>query len=136
VHMIVFNLCCERDHHFEGWFDSTDDFHGQVERGLMRCPLCDSAIVNRLPSAPHLNLGNEPAPKQLIKAQGGMMRAVRELFQSLEDVGVGFAEEARKIHYREAPDRGIRGVATDEERRSLVEEGIEVFQLAIPELAK
>jgi hypothetical protein len=39
-----------------------------------------------------------------------------------------FAEEARKIHYLEAPERSIRGEASAEEYEALREEGIEVFR--------
>jgi hypothetical protein len=39
-----------------------------------------------------------------------------------------FAEEARRIHYVEAPERSIRGEASAEEYEALLEEGIEVFR--------
>ena len=45
-------------------------------------------------------------------------------------MGTAFAEEARKIHYKEAPERSIRGQTTLDEAESLREEGIEV--LAVP----
>jgi len=57
------------------------------------------------------------------------MRALRELIDKTENVGDRFAEEARRIHYDEAPARNIRGVATPEDARSLVEEGIDVMAL-------
>lgn len=61
--MKVFNLQCDQGHGFEGWFGSEDDFRSQTERGLLTCPLCSSARVVRLPSAPRLNLGaRAPAP--------------------------------------------------------------------------
>ena len=48
-----------------------------------------------------------------------------------EDVGKSFAEEARKIHYMEAPIRSIRGEASADDYDSLREEGIEVVRLPI-----
>ncbi|TMH00761.1 MAG: DUF1178 family protein, partial [Betaproteobacteria bacterium] len=54
--MKVLNLRCAHDHRFEGWFASDDDYQSQRERGLVECPLCGDAAVERLPSAPRLNL--------------------------------------------------------------------------------
>jgi hypothetical protein len=51
-------------------------------------------------------------------------------------VGDRFAEEARRIHYNEAPARNIRGVTTPEDARALVEEGIEVMPLPVPAALK
>jgi len=49
-----------------------------------------------------------------------------------ENVGENFPEEARRIHYDEAPARAIRGVATADETRDLLEEGILVLPAPIP----
>ena len=62
-----------------------------------------------------------------------MARHIRE---NTEDVGERFAEEARRIHYQEAPARGIRGVATPQESESLADEGIEVFSFPMPQAGK
>ena len=61
------------------------------------------------------------------------MKAVREMMQRTEDVGERFPEEARRIHYGETPERGIRGKASAEEREALRDEGIETFALPIPQ---
>ncbi len=77
------------------------------------------------------------APPMLPEAlQRQVIQAVRQLMAQTEDVGSGFAEEARRIHYGEAEPRGIRGQATLDEARELVEEGIEVLPLAIPDALK
>jgi hypothetical protein len=55
-----------------------------------------------------------------------------ELLTQSEDVGAQFPEEARRIHYHEAPARSIRGQATPEQHEELVEEGIPVARLPIP----
>lgn len=52
--MKVYNLACDLEHHFEGWFASEDDFLSQQVSGRLCCPVCDSAHVSRLPSAPHI----------------------------------------------------------------------------------
>jgi hypothetical protein len=52
------------------------------------------------------------------------------------DVGEQFAEEARRIHYGETEARAIRGKASVEDARELIEEGIELIALPIPEHLK
>jgi hypothetical protein len=51
-------------------------------------------------------------------------------------VGQNFAEEARKMHYGESEERNIRGQASLEETRELLEEGIEVLPLPMPDAMK
>ncbi|MBQ6657322.1 MAG: DUF1178 family protein [Ottowia sp.] len=131
--MKVLNLRCTHGHGFEGWFSSEEDFLGQQERGLLSCPICGSADVARLPSAPHLNLGAQP-PEQGGEARGqaAWLHMVREVLAHTEDVGERFAEEARRIHYGEVEQRGIRGQATAEQTEELLDEGIPVLPLPLP----
>ncbi len=156
--MKVLDLHCEHDHIFEGWFASEDDFQSQLSSGLLTCPICASRSIEKKLSAPRLNLGaSEPhapvasseqsstlapthhmdmaqiSPEQL---QAAWMKAVKEVMAQTEDVGERFTEEARKIHYGEAEDRGIRGQATREEAQALEEEGIQVLALPIPAALK
>lgn len=140
--MKVLNLQCSHAHGFEGWFASEDDFQGQLARGLVECPLCGDTQVSKLPSAPRLNLGasepKEAAPKQEVMSapnaqlQAAWMQLVKQVVANTEDVGERFAEEARKIHYGETEERGIRGQASREETQALLEEGISVLPLPIP----
>lgn len=58
--MLVVDLLCAHGHHFEGWFQSSDDLNSQKERGLLSCPMCGGQDVQRLPSASRINLGAEP----------------------------------------------------------------------------
>lgn len=67
------------------------------------------------------------------QVQAAFLNGMRELMNRSEDVGSEFAEEARKIHYKESPERSIRGHTTNDEAQSLREEGIEILSLpAIP----
>ena len=156
--MKVLDLRCANGHGFEGWFGSEDDFLGQNGRGLIECPLCADRVVTRMPSAPRLNLsGARPAGdtkpgRAVAPAEPGgetpgagtpqpdmqvlWLQAVRHALANTDDVGERFAEEARRIHYGEADTRGIRGVATPQERESLREEGIEVLSIPIPPALK
>ena len=148
--MKVLNLQCGEGHGFEGWFASHDDYDAQRSRGLLTCPVCNSAEVSKLPSAPRLNLGAEgprpeasatvpaeAAPQALAQVspqqlQAAWMKMVRHVMANTEDVGVKFAEEARKIHYGETENRNIRGQASREETEALLDEGIDILPLPVP----
>ncbi|MBK7684951.1 MAG: DUF1178 family protein [Rhodocyclaceae bacterium] len=149
--MIVLNLSCDQGHHFEGWF-TRDAFGEQVTRGMVNCTHCQSVAVTALPSGPYVhamrrerhshggdrhhsgeNAGDEslvqmPTPdvaKQLFASLAMMARTA-------ENVGINFPEEARRIHYNEAPARTIRGIASGDETRELLEEGIMVLPALVP----
>lgn len=153
--MKVLNLQCASSHGFEGWFGSEADFLDQRERGLLECPLCGDTEVTKLPSAPRLNLGaveparatppktpaQVPAPASVAAPtpaalQAAYLKMVREVMTRTEDVGERFADEARRMHYGEAEERGIRGQATAAETQELLEEGIPVLPLPIPKALK
>ncbi len=126
--MKVLDLQCSHGHVFEGWFASHDDYESQRERGLLTCPVCEDAQVNKMLSAPRLNLAQTP-PQQM---QAAMLKMVRHVMANTEDVGNRFAEEARKIHHGEAQERSIRGQASREETEALLDEGIDILPLPVP----
>lgn len=142
--MIVFDLGCENSHRFEGWFSSTADFERQLAERLVTCPLCGSANVSKLVHASYVNTGAGRQKPARSAEQGGsprpyanvgsevLNRLVEYIIENTEDVGAAFPEEARKIHYREAPERRIRGTATPDEVEALKEEGVEIVALPIP----
>jgi hypothetical protein len=146
--MKVLDLECGDGHVFEGWFASEEDFQSQRERSLIECPVCGTASVSKKLSAPRLNLAgsaaeNAAAPQETVAVAGAeqalqaaWMTMARRVLASTDDVGERFAEEARKIHYGESKERGIRGQASRAETESLLEEGIAVMQLPLPEALK
>jgi len=144
--MKVLDLKCSLDHRFEGWFASTDEFESQLSRKLVACPICSTTDVSRMPSAPRLNLSSarsddsapvSPAAKGGDSAQQARaLNFMREILAKTENVGDRFAEEARRMHYDEAPARNIRGVATPEDAHALMEEGIDVMPLPVPAALK
>lgn len=157
--MLVLNLGCAQGHRFEGWFGSAQDFESQQTRGLVSCPVCASAEVQRLPSAPRLNVAHlrqekssgsaikppsgptaeqgepsSPEAATVSRLQQAALQALRQVMAKTEDVGERFAEEARRMHYGEAEERAIRGRASREDALALVDEGIEL--IALPEALK
>lgn len=148
--MKVLDLQCAHGHVFEGWFSTADDFEDQLARRLLECPLCGDGTITRLPSAPRLNLGAgapEGAPPKPVAPDAGSravaalppaalqaawLQMVRRVVAETEDVGARFADEARRMHHGEAEARAIRGEATAEQTRELLDEGIPVMPLPLP----
>ncbi len=145
--MKVFDLCCDQEHTFEGWFASGEDFDRQLAVGMIECPVCASVDVRKLLSAPRLNLGGaqnatESSGKELVampnddSMRSMMLQIARHIAANSEDVGERFPEEARRIHYEEAPKRSIRGMASKEDAAELKDEGIEVMPVPFGNLLK
>jgi hypothetical protein len=141
--MIVFNLGCENSHRFEGWFASSEDFERQVGGKLVACPLCGNANIARLPHAAHVKSGAKERPARGERATASaqqyanmgsevLAKLMEHIIENTEDVGAAFPEEARRIHYHEAPERRIRGTASRDEVEALKDEGVEVVALPLP----
>ena len=148
--MIIYDLSCDQEHRFEGWFRSAEDFSRQQEGCLLTCPVCSSQRIEKIPSGGHIVHRTGSAPGTPAQAEhrapapsGPTVPAVtpqqvlRELVNAVirhsEDVGSEFAAEARKIHYAEAPARAIRGQASADEYEALQDEGIDVLRLPVPD---
>ena len=150
--MIRYTLRCERDHAFESWFQSSSAYETQEKRRLVTCPVCGSAKVERAIMAPQIVSKKDrdhavPAPAAttevtaptstpLMMAQERELRAkLKELrdhiVKNADNVGEGFPNEARKMHYGDIEHRPIYGEASPEEARSLIEEGVEVSPLPV-----
>jgi hypothetical protein len=133
--VIVFELICADRHRFEGWFASAEDFEGQKARGLLSCPVCSDSRIEKLLTA-KIGRPDAEATASAAPAVPAQPRNLNEMIDLIllhtENVGREFPAEARRIHRKEARERSIRGVATGEETRDLLEEGIAVMPLPIP----
>lgn len=131
--MIKYRLICDLDHEFEGWFRDSADFDVQSEEGLVECPACGSEHVRKAVMAPAISRGKASRGERLAVVQQDMARAVERARNYVEKnfdyVGDKFPEEARKIHYGEARERGIYGEASGKEVKRLIDEGVEVAPL-------
>lgn len=155
--MIAYDLLCSAgDHRFEGWFGSSADFSDQQAKGLLVCPVCGDSEVQKAVMAPNVGRkGNQLAvperktagsiageavplanmsemPKELVEAIGKIAQMQAKILEKSDWVGDRFAEEARAIHYGDAPDRIIHGSASIDDARELYEEGISVAPLPLP----
>lgn len=134
--MIVFELICADRHRFEGWFASAEDFEGQKARGLLSCPVCSDSSIEKLLTA-KIGRHEAEAPQRAqapaaVAQPHNLQEMIDVILLNTENVGRDFPSEARRIHRKEARERSIRGIATREETRDLLEEGIAVMPLPIP----
>ena len=158
--MIRYALACDNGHEFESWFPGSATYEAQRARGLVTCPVCDSATVEKQIMAPSIARGDRALPAPPVAAEPcpdapappvpaaqpqpmavfsererefrAMVKAFREhVTKNADYVGKGFADEARKMHYGETEHRSIYGEANLADAKELIEEGIEVHPLPI-----
>ena len=131
--MIVYDLRCELNHHFEGWFRCREDYQKQRNQHMIACPRCASIQIEKCPSAPNViqKIGDEGTNTKadLERLYEAAEQYYQHLIETTEDVGTSFPDEVRKIHYQEAPYRRVRGLATTDEAKELSEEGIELIPI-------
>jgi hypothetical protein len=140
--MIVYQLHCSNGHEFEAWFRDMATYDDQAKRGDVDCPHCGDTSVTKSIMAPNIS----PARTKASLPLGGANQEVRahevaekileavsalriHVEENCDNVGADFAEEAKRIHYGEAEQRGISGTATEEEVSELDEEGVEFYRL-------
>ena len=141
--MIVYQLRCSNGHEFEAWFRDSGTYDQQVKAGNVVCPQCGDVHVCKALMAPNISPSRKRTPAAPDESDRAERRA-REVAEKILDVvgnirshveknfdnvGDEFAEEAKRIYYGEADERGIYGNATNEEAEELDEEGIEFYRL-------
>jgi hypothetical protein len=147
--MIKYSLGCERGHTFESWFQDSAAYDKQAKRGLVSCPVCGSAKVEKSIMAPrlsgtkHSRKAEKPVPSPAEKAPVAMLSPAEQevraklkelkehLTKNADNVGDKFPEEARKMHYGETEHRSIYGEASPQDAKAMAEEGIEFHPLPI-----
>ena len=152
--MIRYNLICDKRHEFESWFADSAAYDKQAKRGLISCPVCGSAKVEKAIMAPRLARKDKstsiavahdaPAPAMPEASTPVAMMSPQEkefrtklkelrdhLTANADNVGRKFPEEARKMHYGETEHRSIYGEASAEDAKELHEEGIAFHPLPV-----
>ena len=140
--MIRYDLICKDRHVFDGWFSSSAAYDEQRKNGSISCPICSTSEIDKqlmthsigrksnrkTETRNPMMAGSDPRMRKLVQK----MRELKEHVENTADyVGDRFAEEARRIHYKEVKERGIYGETTAEDARALVEEGIEIHPLPL-----
>lgn len=116
---------------FEAWFSSSDDFAEQTERGLVQCPYCGSAEVEKAPMAPRVSR-SDGIPVEAKDAIAALASLQARLLTNSEWVGADLPETARAMHLGELEPRPVHGQASADEARSLIDEGVSILPLPLP----
>lgn len=146
--MIHYQLCCDQNHSFDGWYKDSAAFDKLAGAGLVECPVCGSSKVSRALMAPAIARGRSAeapvAAPQPAAQEGGVQAAAgpmpaqmlallqrmrAEVEKNCDYVGHEFADEARRMHRGESERRGIYGETSDSEAEALREEGIDIARL-------
>lgn len=157
--MIVFDLrCSDAGHVFEIWFGSSADYDDQKARGLVTCPYCGSADIEKAVMAPNVGAkgnsradvarpitststpvaaqlpaaANIPSPSEFKAMVSKLAEIQGRMLEGSSYVGSNFADEARSMHLGEQEVRPIHGQTSIEEAKALIEEGVPVAPLLLP----
>ena len=142
--MIKYQLTCDCESKFEGWFPSIEDFENQLATGQLLCPMCDSTKVKRDIMSPSVKKKSTKTPRQrgkeaMMNMAGGQMvmggrartllkQLEKHVKEKFENVGKEFPKEARKAIKGERNEE-FYGTATKKEANDLVKEGIDLFHV-------
>jgi len=150
--MIKYQLNCNNEHQFDGWFPNIAEFERQQEKKLLICPLCDSNQVDRAIMSPGIGKPKSKSKtkttsksqsdnEEFYKAQftddtmipasqaKNILRKIRKkIVTEFDNVGDRFVKEYRKHEKGERDDK-FYGVPSKEEEKELVEEGVDLFHL-------
>lgn len=150
--MIKYQLNCNNEHQFDGWFPNIAEFERQQEKKLLICPLCDSNQVDRAIMSPGIGKSKSKSKtkttsksqldnEEFYKAQftddtmipasqaKNILRKIRKkIVREFDNVGYRFMKEYRKHEKGERNDK-FYGVPSKEEVKELVEEGVDLFHL-------
>ena len=129
--MIVFNLkCIDCDYKFEGWFESSKEFHKQKKNDLICCPSCKKTRIEKDLMTPNLSKKTNSKLNKSKKTIASSMKKLKKMVEkNFEYVGDKFTEEAKKMKYGEREEKSIYGEATLEQTKELIDEDIDVIPL-------
>ena len=138
--MITFDLECSQGHIFEGWFNNIQSFEEQNAKKMVLCPYCNDARIKRVlsPVATRISSRSDRIDGPQASRPVDYGRLAREVVEyinkNFQDVGPDFTKEALKMHYGVSDKKSIRGSATQEEEKTLEQEGVEFFKIPLPKV--
>lgn len=129
--MIRYTLICDQDHRFESWFQSSEAFDALAGAGHLSCAVCGSATVSRALMAPSVSAKSSKADLStpMSDAETSLTKLRKDVEDNSDYVGNSFADEARKMHDGDAPERAIWGETKLDDAKKLIEDGVPVMPL-------
>ena len=137
--MIKYNLKCNNSHEFESWFSDSSEFDKLKKKKLLEGIFCSSKKISKSIMAPmisglkknsEINKLNENFQNEKNK----LLKLRKFVENNFEYVGENFSKKVREVYYNKKSKKMIYGITTQEERKELEEEGIDL--LSIPWVSK
>ena len=138
--MIKYNLKCNHEHEFESWFSDSNEFEKLKKKKLLECIYCSSTDIQKSIMSPMVTSTNitkeslEKIDNRKIKEKNNLIKLRKYVEKNFEFVGDNFSKKVREVYYDKKNNKSIYGTTTPEERKELVEEGIDL--LSIPWISK
>ena len=138
--MIKYNLKCHNDHEFESWFSDSIEFDNLKKKNLLECIFCSSKKINKSIMSPMISGIKEQnneikmLRKNLQNNKNKLLQLRKFVEKNFEYVGENFSKRVREVYYDNKNEKTIYGITTQEERKELEEEGIDL--LSVPWINK
>tara|TARA_B100000767_G_scaffold258519_1_gene267328 strand:+ start:437 stop:865 length:429 start_codon:yes stop_codon:yes gene_type:complete len=132
--MIKYILKCGNKHEFESWFSASNEFDKLKKKRLLQCIVCNSKEIEKSIMSPQVSSFSKNNRKLFFKKEEEEIKKVKNdllkmrnfIEKNFEFVGDKFTKKVRDIYYDKKTNKNIYGNATEEERKELHDEGIEL----------
>ena len=138
--MIKYNLKCHNNHEFRSWFSNSQEFEKLKKKKLLECIYCSSKKINKSIMSPMISVVSKKKSDTInleknLKSEKAKLLKIRNYIENnFEYVGKNFIKEVREIYYDKKSERTIYGSTTEDERKELAEEGIDL--ISVPWVSK
>ena len=138
--MIKYNLKCHKDHEFESWFSDSKEFDNLKKKKLLECIFCLSKKIDKSIMSPMLSGTKENNNQIKIlnenfqNNKNKLLKLRKFIENNFEYVGENFSKKVREVYYDKSNKKTIYGTTTQDEKKELEEEGIDL--LSIPWVSK
>ena len=138
--MIKYSLKCHNKHEFVSWFSDSEEFENLKKKKLLECIYCSSKVISKSIMAPMISSSKYEDnndfnfQKKLKNEKESLIKIRKYIENNFEYVGTDFSKKVREIYYDDKSNKTIYGTTTSEERKELLDEGIDL--LTIPWVTK
>ena len=137
--MIKYNLKCNNNHEFESWFLDSREFEKLKKKKLLGCIYCNSNVVDKSIMAPMVSVAEKDLKvknlRKVLKEEKKQLLKIRNFIEkNFEYVGDNLSKRVREIYYDDKSKKTVYGTVSEDERKDLAEEGIDL--LSIPWIKK
>ena len=127
--MIKYLLKCNKNHEFESWFSTSNEYEKLKNKNFIECIFCKSRKIEKTIMSPLIikkEKNYDSNLKEISKIKKDLLKVRRFVEKNFEFVGDKLSNEVRSIYYDKKKQRNIYGTVTQEENQELKEEGIEL----------